>query len=364
MSVYLLNIALIFIWAFFLLKYKPSKNKKKAFCAIACVQWVILSGLRGMTVGADTIGYRRSFYRIGLTSWHKIFANVSAYIGGAEIKDPGYALFVKIFQVFSTNYQVYLVFIALLFMIPMAIWIYRNSSMPCLSFIIFSTLFYSFYAVTGIRQTIATSLVVFIGYEFIKKKKPIPFLILVFLSFFIHKSCVCFLPFLFFAHKKITKAYVGIFSAIVIAFLSLGKFLYAPFDELIGYEIAEDEYIGDTYTYIFVVSLIMIASFVLYRYIKVNVSEDKFRAMYNAMLFATAFTLLTMRNQGFMRVQQYYALFLMILVPEIVKAFGKRWQPLVYLIGVGVLILKLVLNNPFYEFFWVNTLTNIGNISG
>ena len=45
MSVYLLNIALIFIWAFFLLKYKPSKNKKKAFCAIACVQWVILSGL-------------------------------------------------------------------------------------------------------------------------------------------------------------------------------------------------------------------------------------------------------------------------------------------------------------------------------
>lgn len=70
MFVYLLNIALIFIWAFFLLKYKPSKNKK-AFCAIACVQWAILSGLRGMTVGADTIGYRRSFYRIDLTSWHK-----------------------------------------------------------------------------------------------------------------------------------------------------------------------------------------------------------------------------------------------------------------------------------------------------
>lgn len=202
MSVYLLNIALIFIWAFFLLKYKPSKNKKKAFCAIACVQWVILSGLRGMTVGADTIEYRRGFNRVNITSWHRIITDISAYIGGAEIKDPGYALFVKIFQVFSTNYQLYLVFIAVLFMIPMAIWIYKNSSMPCLSFIIFSTLFYSFYAVTGIRQTIATSLVVFIGYEFIKKKKPIPFLILVFLSFFIHKSCICFLPFVFFAHKK------------------------------------------------------------------------------------------------------------------------------------------------------------------
>lgn len=130
------------------------------------------------------------------------FADVSDYIGGADIKDPGYAAVVKAFQTFSTNYQAYLVFIALLFMIPMAIWIYRNSSMPCLSFIIFSTLFYSFYAVTGIRQTIATSLVVFIGYEFIKKKKPIPFLLLMFIAFFIHKSCICFLPFVFFAHKK------------------------------------------------------------------------------------------------------------------------------------------------------------------
>lgn len=37
MSVYLLNIALIFIWAFFLLKYKPSKNKKKSIlCDCLC----------------------------------------------------------------------------------------------------------------------------------------------------------------------------------------------------------------------------------------------------------------------------------------------------------------------------------------
>lgn len=364
MLVYLLNIIFIFLWAIFLLYFKPSQRKKKIFCAVACFQWVLVSGLRGLEVGADTKRYRNLFLIVKATPWKKILDNISFYIHGGNVIDPGYALFVKLFQVFSTNYQVYLIFIALVFMVPMAIWIYKNSSMPCLSFVIFSTLFYSFYAVTGIRQTIATAFVVFIGYELIKKKKTISFLIVVFISFFIHKSCVCFLPFLFFAHKKITKAYVGIFSAIVIAFLSLGKSLYAPFAELIGYEIAEDEYIGDTYTYIFVVSLIMIASLVLYRYIKVNVSEDKFRAMYNAMLFATAFTLLTMRNQGFMRVQQYYALFLMILVPEIIKAFGKSWQPLVYLIGVGVLILKLVLNNPFYEFFWVNTLTNIGNISG
>ena len=96
----------------------------------------------------------------------------------------------------------------------------------------------------------------------------------------------------------------------------------------------------------------MLASFIFMKYIKNNVDEDKFRAIYNAALFATAFTLLTIRNQAFMRVQQYYTLFLMLLVPELVKAFNKRVQPIVYISGVGILILKLAFNNPFYEFFW------------
>lgn len=351
MLIYLLNILLMFMWAFFLLAYKPSDQKKKAFCAIACIQWVLVSGFRSAYVGADTMNYRRLFYLVQNTSWNKIFSDILFYIHGGDIKDPGYSLFVKLFQVFSTNYQVYLIFIALVFMVPMAIWIYKNSSMPCLSFVIFSTLFYSFYAVTGIRQTIATAFVVFIGYELIKKKKTISFLIVVFISFFIHKSCVCFLPFLFFAHKKITWRYVGIFTVITSAFLALGKALYGPFAELIGYDI-EKESLEDTSSYVIVVCLIMLASFIFMKYIKNNVDEDKFRAIYNAALFATAFTLLTIRNQSFMRVQQYYTLFLMLLVPELVKAFNKRLQPIVYILGVGVLITKLIFNNPFYEFFW------------
>lgn len=351
MLIYLLNILLMFMWAFLLLAYKPSDQKKKAFCAIACIQWVLVSGFRSAYVGADTMNYRRLFYLVENTSWNKIFNNILFYIRGGEINDPGYVLFVKLFQVFSTNYQVYLIFIALVFMVPMAIWIYKNSSMPCLSFVIFSTLFYSFYAVTGIRQTVATAFVVFIGYEFIKKKKPIPFLIITFLSFFIHKSCLCFLPFAFFAHKKITKTYVAIFTVITSAFLALGKALYGPFAELIGYDI-EKENLEDTSSYVIVVCLIMLASFIFMKYIKNNVDEDKFRAIYNAALFATAFTLLTIRNQAFMRVQQYYTLFLMLLVPELVKAFNKRLQPIVYILGVGVLITKLIFNNPFYEFFW------------
>ena len=80
--------------------------------------------------------------------------------------------------------------------------------------------------------------------------------------------------------------------------------------------------------------------------------EEKLKALYNAALFTTAFTLLTLRNQTFMRVQQYYALFLMLLVPEMVKAIDKKHRWLVYFGGVSLLIVKLILNHPYYVFFW------------
>lgn len=171
-----------------------------------------------------------------------------------------------------------------------------------------------------------------------------------FIAFFIHKSCLCFLPFVFFAHKKITWRYVGIFSIIAVAFLAFGKSLYAPFAEFIGYDV--EEFMADTSSYVLVICLLTVSAFVLYRFIKKNTDEEKFKALYNAALFTTAFTLLTLRNQSFMRVQQYYALFFMLLVPELVRAFNKRWQPVIYAAGVGFLILKLILNHPYYAFFW------------
>ena len=61
MSVYLANIGLLFIWAFFLLKIKPSEKKRIAFCAIACTQWVLISGLRHWSIGADTLTYYLAF---------------------------------------------------------------------------------------------------------------------------------------------------------------------------------------------------------------------------------------------------------------------------------------------------------------
>ena len=61
-------------------------------------------------------------------------------------------------------------------------------------------LFYAFYSVTGHRQTLATALIVFVGYKYIKEKKLLKFLVIAFIVFMLHKSSLVFIPYYFIAH--------------------------------------------------------------------------------------------------------------------------------------------------------------------
>ena len=170
MTVYLINLALIFIWSIPLININTNDKKKKLYCAICAVQWALVSGLRDWSVGADTMNYYSWFEMIKTKSWSSTITNVWDYLfNGLEIKDPGYNLLQKIFQIFSNDYQMWLVFIGFLFTGLMARWIYKYSSMPEISFLLYSALFYSFFALTGHRQTIATALIYFVVFYFVDK---------------------------------------------------------------------------------------------------------------------------------------------------------------------------------------------------
>ena len=172
MAVYLINIFFVVFWGIILIYNKKSDSNTKLYCSIVAIQWILISGLRHASVGADTQNYATRFEQAKTTSWSKLFENFFGYIfKGEDVNDPGYFIFQKFFQIFCKDYQVYLVFIALIFTSFMAIWIYKNSKDPCFSFVLYSALFYSFYALTGHRQTIATALLVFLGYKYIKERK-------------------------------------------------------------------------------------------------------------------------------------------------------------------------------------------------
>ena len=348
MTIYLINIALIIFWRL-LLGNRPESNSKKIYCGIVAFQWILVSGLRDWSVGADTYAYYLWFEEVKRERWGELLGNLYGYLfRGLDVKDPGYNLLTKVFQIVFKDYQLLLIAIALLFMGLMAMWIYRNSTSPCTAFIIFSTLFYSFYAVTGHRQTIATALVIFLGYELVKERKLLKFAVVAFVAFLIHKSSLVFVPYYFLSALPISPIVVLAYLVAIPTVTLLGEQLYGPIALWMGFSEGQIEYdVGGAEQFAMLLALLSIAILILYPLIKQR-REDA-QLLFHATALTLLSALLVVQNQSFMRVQQYYSLFIMITIPDAINTIKGRPRMMVYIAFGMVMILYLIRNNPYYS---------------
>lgn len=353
MIVYLVNIALILFWRLYFMDQRTGDSRKR-YCGIVALQWILISGLRDWSVGADTFAYSESFERVKAMSWGSVLGDVYRYLFlGLDTKDPGYEVFTKVFQIFFKDYQMYLLVIALLFMTLMALWIYRNSSSPCTSFILFSTLFYSFYAITGHRQTIATALMSFAGYELVKKRKFWRFCAVTFVSYLIHKSSLVFVPVYFLARVPVTMGYMILCAVVIVVMAVFGKSLYGPVALWLGYGEHQVDYAeGGAELYALLLIALCMVVWILYPRIRERRDDAPLLFHINAMTLLTG--LFVIQNQGFMRIQQYFSLFIMITVPEIINTIKREYRLLVYLVFGAIMIAYLIHNNPEYSFCFMS----------
>ncbi len=353
MIVYLINIALIIFWRFVITEGRFA-NPKKLYCGVVAFQWILVSGLRGWSVGADTFNYYDGFENVKALPWNSAFENIINYLfHGLDVKDPGYDLLMKIFQIFFGDYQLFLIAIAVLFMSLMARFVYKYSASPCTSFIIFSTLFYSFYAVTGHRQTIATALIVFLGYDLIRERKIWKFAIVAFVSYLIHKSSIVFVPMYFLTMLPVTTITKGILAGGIVAVSFFGKQLYAPIAEGLGFESGVIDYTGGgAESFATLLIILCVVTWLFYPQIKKHREDATDLFHINAFVLLSA--CLVIQNQSFMRIQQYYSLFIMLTIPELINLTKREQRTLAYFIFGAVMIAYLVRNDPHYVFFFMS----------
>lgn len=369
MNIFVINIILIVCEGLWLLSQVPTQRNKKKFCYIASIQWILISGLRHISVGADTEQYYNNFERIKTYTWDYVFDFTrTQLIMDSDAKAPGYTFLVKVFQLFSDDYQVFLVFIAVVFFACMGWSVYRNSKNPALSYILFSCLFYSFFAITGIRQTLATAIVLFVGIEFIKKRKLIPFVICILLMATVHLSVVCFLPFYWLSLIKINiRSIIVYWIAIITAFIFRNQLLLI-LQYLAGYEGYTQTEGASAGTFLYLLMLVAVITSVFNKQIisgqeeyimEDNNNKGKYLPMLqlsmNAIFIACFFSPLLLINQNMMRVVQYYSLFLLFYLPEIPNMFSERRYVWIYNYALIITLVLMSLNRFYqYYFFWQN----------
>ncbi len=354
MNVYVINVILTFFWGLLFLRTSRGLGTgsagKKSFCILATIQWILISGLRGLSVGADTYSYYNRFEKTKLTPWNQLFNNFELVYVEDEGKDPGYSVFEKIVQLFTDDYQVFLIIVAVIFFGAMGVWIYKNSENVFLSFIIFDAFMSSFFAVTGLRQTVATVLVVFVGSHFIKKRSFWAFLFVTIIAFTIHKSSICVLPFYFIANIDITRKYI----ALVLGSLPVLFVFRNQYFKFLGVVVGYEQYSAfdnrGAYGFSLMYIAVVIVSVLLLGYMKERCPD--YKLYYNALFMGALFLPLVFVNPSAMRVVQYFSLYLMFLVPCLVKCFERNSQGIVTSGIIGALMLTTNLYKYYYVFFW------------
>lgn len=321
------------------------------------ILFIIQSGFRHLAIGADTFTYYEMFEEVKNMKWNEIISSFFDFIYTDEGKDPGYLILQKIFASVIPNYRLFLIGVAALFFTALGqlLYKYTHSNKEILVAVaLYQCLYYSFMSITGIRQTIAASFLLF-AIPYILGKKWMKGILLILIAATQHKSALLFsgfiiLPYIQNSRLLLMFAFLGF-----IPMMNWGSQIAEYF--MVGTRFEQysnylNEYEGAG-AYGFMV-FILLLSIGLYIQNKRLCKMNAYNYVYiNAIAVALFLTPLTMINPSNMRVIQYYSIFALIMLPKLCTIYSDRVNFDLYKIIFWIFaVYTIFFRHVEYAFFW------------
>lgn len=310
MLFYTINNLLILLWAAIFCFHKPSKKKNLIFIIITFTQLIAISIFR------YKIGYDYNMYASGYYFMHIDGFETMSY----KDWEIGFVFLTKLLSFILPDHLYYMGFFVIAALVPAAIFIYKNSEIPWISTIIYVNTFLFFMSMNFVRQAVALSLVM-LAWHFIKKKKFIPFLIIILFASLFHQTVLIMIPIYF-----IIKMKVGLKELIVYAYFLLWFYISSTGFINILTTFFHEEYSGSifitegiSFIYsIFPVAVTIIA-FLLSKSSSINLTNEN-KYLINLSLITAIFSITSSKHSIIERLSFYTLIFIIILVPIIYKS--------------------------------------------
>ena len=326
-------------------KGKASINAKDGFLIWACCLMILQSGLRHVAVGDDTYNYMGMFNVAQNNSWDFIWqAFYETYVLG-EGKDPGYFVLQKLFGYITTDFTYFLLAVAVLFFYAWGTLVKRYTSTideVLTSVGIYYLLFYTFFSITGIRQTISVALGI-LAFLAMVDKKYVRFICFLIPAFFIHKSAgiIVLFPFLYRIRNQSLLWKIVVFAFVV-------DFIYRTpimkrFVEVADYD--TEFHSRPPYN---LMVLLFVLSLSIYNYIRQLPQHDDARKLFNMYAITFAWIPLLGWDSLFMRQVLFFSVYVSVLVPKSLMVHNR----LAYKAFTAFCFLYFLLLNSAYAFFW------------
>lgn len=327
------------------------EKKQKIVAVIGMTLLFLLSALRADTVGTDTKNYI-DFYNIyskySLSNLHKALEN-------AGMRDYVYYYTAWFFSRVFKNPQWWLGAVALFYSYSIGRLVMRESKNTAISILMFVSLEFFIFSVSGLRQTIAIGIVLF-AYPYLKERKFVPFLLIVLLASCYHTTALIFLLLYPISNKRIGVYHILVAIGGFLIFFAFKDWLLTFLGETLESE-RFDGYLNGNATQLtmagFIIKTVCLL-FSLYYYKEYTHQDKNSLILYNAMYVGWVFQLFSSFIGEFFRVSMYFSIFNIILVAnasccERDKKSRKILQMVVILVFVAYMLKDGGID---YKFFW------------
>ena len=340
MSSYILLIVFIII-LYVLLRLLKIKNFKSIFINISFITLFLFLALRSENIGTDLKNYKLFF------EYNNIFK--LKYL--ITFSEPGYALYsFIIFKLFSGSFRWLLIITAVISLIGPYHFIKKYSNNYLLSIIIYICLNYYIFLFSGLRQSIAISILL-LSIDSIFNKRFIRFIIYLIVAIMFHKSSIVFLPAYFLNCFDIRKKHIPILF-IIIAVCFVLRFKIMHIFSLFLY----DEYslLNNTNSG-FKLLIVYLGFFIFITFFKERVilENEKNKLFYNFFFIGMIIQIFASVEANAYRAALYYIISLVILLTSVENCFTERSKNM-YNILLGIILIA----------YFIVTISNSSLVSG
>lgn len=326
---------------------------KKPYIWILMILCIAQSGLRDLSIGADTLNYHDMFYDAGMMSWREV---LDAFHDSETVKDPGYLAFNKLFYVICPSYRIFLIVTAIVFFYSLGKFLekYTTSLVEVMVAIaLYQCLFYSFFSITGIRQTLATAVSLF-SIPYAIDRRFFKFILLVILASTQHRSALLFslfyiLPLFKNIYRFQLCSFILYFLISFVGVTYLSIFLSNTMFDNYAHYLLQQDYEGAKVFQYFIWLL-----FVGLLFLKKDTpnSGESTYVFANAVSVAFVLTPLVLLNPSNMRILQYFSICSLIILPRLCLSFGRKYSVFISLIVFLCLSAYTLYRQTEYKFFW------------
>ena len=275
----------------------------------------ILLAFRHESVGIDLYNYHSTFNFISRSDWDTALD---------RSPEMAYNALNKVISLITRDFRWIIVVTAVLSVFFIARAFIKHSIDASLSIAVFIVMSNFVLLFSGLRQSIAISLG-FLAFEFVRKKKPLPFLLVVSCAILFHTSAFMLLFMYPLYYARITKNSLIVVIPVMFLTFVFNEQIFGALGSILSQFTQYDATISSTGAYSM---LILFVLFTIFAYLIPAESEldDDTIGLRNFLLLSVVLQMFAPLHTLAMRMNYYYIAFIPLLLPKIIEHRSKTWN--------------------------------------